>query len=143
MFPRMRIGFVATLVAAAALVAYPDMARSGEDKEYKPEVQSTTHVQELLPEDDGKTVIIKELNVPPGHVGSRHYHSGPVYVYVLEGKFSVEVEGEEPQTLSAGGLFKEPLGTTMLARNPSASSNARILVFQVGETGKPMMIKAE
>lgn len=143
MFSHMRVGFAASMIAAVAFSAYPDVVRSGENKEYKPKVQSTTHVQEMLPGDDSKTVVIKEFNVPPGHVGTRHYHTGPVYVYVLEGTFTVEVEGKEPQTLSAGDLFKEPLKTTMLARNPSASSNARIVVFQIGETGKPMMIKAE
>lgn len=122
-----------TLMSAGTAVA--------QEQEYQPQVESKTHIEEALPGDDDKTVIIREFDFPPGHEGGRHYHPGAVYVYVLEGEFTIDVEGREAKTLTAGDFFKEPLGRNMSARNGSKDENARVLVFQVGDTGEPMMIE--
>jgi len=146
MFTR-RIALGALLSSFAAYLASAGatggVALAAEEKEYKPRAESITHVQETLPGDESKTVVIKEFEFPPGFAGARHYHPGAVYVYVLEGEFTIDVEGREPQTIKAGTLYKEPLGRTMQARNASTSESTRVLVFQVGESGKPMMIKTE
>ncbi len=113
-----------------------------QESEYRPQVTSTTHVEKTLPGDDSKTVIIREFTFPAGYVGGQHYHPGSVFVYVLEGEFTIDVEGMGPTVVSAGQLYQEPLGRNMNARNASAA-DARVLVFQIGETGKPMMIEVK
>ncbi len=87
-------------------------------------------------------MIIKHFDIPPGFVGGRHYHPGPVYVYVLEGELTVETEGKT-ETYRAGQLYPEPLNSVMQGRNLSASDDLELVVFQVGDIGKPMMIKAD
>jgi hypothetical protein len=79
----------------------------------------------------------------PGWVGGKHYHTGPVYVYILEGSFATDEQGKERQTLKAGELYREPIGTPMQARNPNPSEPLKILVFQVGPKGEPLMIKVD
>ena len=79
---------------------------------------------------------------PPGWVGGRHYHTGDVFVYVLEGTFVVDVEGEERQTFGPGQVYHEALNRVMQARNLSTAERTKILVFQVGDKGVPQMIKA-
>jgi quercetin dioxygenase-like cupin family protein len=124
------------------MAAGMNMALQAQDSEYRPQVTSTTHVEKTLPGDDSKTVIIREFTFPDGYVGSQHYHTGSVFVYVLEGELTIDVEGMDRAVVSAGQLYQEPLGRNMTARNVSAS-DARVLVFQVGETGKPMMIEVK
>ncbi len=104
------------------------------------------HVTELLKVPlagvEGKVVIIKHFSLPPGFVGGKHFHPGPVFVYVLEGELSVETDAGI-ETISAGQLYREELRQTMVGKNLSTTDAAKIVVFQVGEEGKPMMVKAE
>ena len=130
---------VGTVVFTGAL----SLGQAAEEREYTPKAESRSLVTEALPGDPSKTVIIKEFQFPPGYVGARHSHTGAVYVYVIEGELTLEIEGSDPQTVEAGQLFQEPLQTVMHASNQSAGQPVRIVVFQVGETGKPMMIKAQ
>jgi len=132
-----------TVAAAVALGVFGIQSVGAAEKEYKSKAKVTALIQEALPGVAGKKVIIKQFELPPGHVGGKHFHPGPVYVYVVEGALTIETEGGGTQTVSAGGLYKEPLGQTMQARNLSTNDWTKIVVFQVGDEGKPMMIKAK
>ncbi len=114
-----------------------------EQEEYKPKADVTTLLQAPLEGIAGKEVIIKHLAIPPGFVGGRHFHPGPVFVYILEGSLTLEMEGDAPRTINSGELFQEPLQRVMQARNLSTTDWAKIVVFQVGDVGKPMMFKAD
>ncbi len=128
------------LVGAFALgAAFSQDARAAE---YKPKAKVKSLVKALLPGVEGKTVIIKHFTLPPGFVGGKHFHPGAVYVYVLEGKLTV-VTKEGAITVSEGEVYQEVPHMVMRGKNVSASEPTKILVFQVGETGKPMMIKAK
>ena len=91
---------------------------------------------------DGKTVIIKHFTVPAGFISGKHYHPADVFVYVLEGELTVETE-KGVLTIPAGKLYPEVPGMVMRGKNASTSVPAKFLVFQVGGTVKPMMIKAK
>ena len=132
-----------TVAAAIALGSFAIQSAGAAEKEYKSKAKVTALIQEALPGVAGKKVIIKRFELPPGYVGGKHFHPGPVYVYVVEGALTIETEGGGTQTVSAGGLYKEPLGQTMRARNLSTNDWTKIVVFQVGDEGKPMMIKAK
>lgn len=69
-------------------------------------------------------------------------HPGPVYVYVLEGEFTVQLEDGE-KTFKAGNLYAEDINTAMIAKNISSDNSVKLLVFQIGNIGQPMMIKLE
>ena len=114
-----------------------------EHEEYKAKVEVTTLLQAPLEETEGKEVIITHLAIPPGFVGGRHFHPGSVFIYVLEGSLTLEMEGDAPRTINAGELYQEPLQRVMQAKNLSTTDWAKIVVFQVGDAGNPMMIKAD
>ncbi len=137
------IGLSLAIAAAVALGSFAIQSAVGAEKEYKSKAKATELIQEPLPGVAGKKVIIKHFALPPGHVGGKHFHPGPVYVYVVEGALNIETEGEGTRTISAGRLYKEPLGRTMRVRNLSTNDWLKIVVFQVGDEGKPMMIKAK
>ncbi len=132
------------LVVAFALGAFAmSSPEAGAQTEYKPKVNATTLADVPLAGVAGRKVIVKHIDIPPGYVGGKHFHVGQVFVYVLEGEITLEMEGDAPLTLKPGELFEEPLGGVMRGKNLSADNAAKIIVFQIGEEGKPMMIKVE
>jgi len=130
------------LTVMTVVLADPQIIYAAE-QEYIPKVKATTLVETPLAGVKGKTVIIKHFEFPPGHVGGWHTHSGPVFVYVLDGKLAIDTGEAGIKTVSAGELYQEPIGTRMQARNQDAAEPTKIIVFQVSDEGKPMMIKTE
>lgn len=140
---RVLLGAATAAALAVGVGAYGIQAvQAQSEKEYVPKVKVTPLKQGPLAGVDGKDVIIRQFELPANHVGERHRHPGPVFVYVVEGALSIETE-DGPRTIKAGELFEEPLNRTMQAKNLSATQPTKIVVFQVGDTGKPMMIKAD
>lgn len=135
----------ATVLAASALLAGVSAfsgATAQQDTEYVPKVIAKTLHDAPLPGAEGKVMIVKHFAIPPGYVGGKHYHPGPVYVYVLEGVLDVETESGKV-SIGQGELYPEELNSVMQARNLSTENDLEILVFQVGDVGKPMMVKAD
>ena len=60
----------------------------------------------------------------------------------LEGELTVELE-DETKTFKAGELYPEALERAMVGKNLSTSDDLELLVFQIGDIGKPMMVKVE
>lgn len=108
-----------------------------------PGADKTTLINEPLHGVKARIVTIDRYTMPAGWVGGKHYHTGPVYVYVLEGSFTIDEQGKERRTFKAGELYKEPIGAPMQARNLNASEPLKLLVFQVTPEGEPLMVKAE
>jgi len=110
--------------------------------EYKPKAEVKALYEGALTGVDGKTVIIKHFTLPAGFVGGKRFHPADVFVYVLEGELTVETE-KGVLTIPAGEIYPEVPGMVMVGKNVSADNPTKIVVFQVGDTGKPMMIKAK
>ena len=127
--------------AVVALVA--ESAVAEEKKEYVSTAERNVLLEQPLPEVDGKYVSINHFKVPPEWVGGKHYHSGPAYVYVLKGTFTVEEEGKPAQTFQAGELYVEPIGNPMQAFNKSADEPFELLVIQIQNEGEPLMYQAD
>ena len=106
-----------------------------------------SNVQMVLQEDmfsiPGKEVAIQRAEYPAGWVGERHYHTGDIFVYVLEGQFIVDLDGGKRITIDPGEVYHEAVETVMQARNGSAKEPVTMLLFQVGDKGKPRVILAE
>jgi quercetin dioxygenase-like cupin family protein len=96
-----------------------------------------------LPGAEGMEIAIQRVTFEPGWEGARHEHGGPVFVYVLDGELHVEVDGEDPKTLTAGELAQEPLGTPMVGKNLNAESPVTILLIQVSQEGVPLMTRVD
>ena len=137
----MRAGLVLASTLALVLVA---LQGAQAQEEYVSTAKATKLLESPLAGVEGKTVHIVHFSAPAGFVGGKHSHPGPVFVYILEGQLTVEVEGMEPVTLGPGDLYAEPVGSkTMQPFNKSSTHGVKILVFQVGDEGKPLMVKAE
>lgn len=136
---------VLVLMAAITAGVLGILGVSAQEKKepYLPTAALKTLVEKPLHGVDGRQVTILHGAFPGGWVGGKHYHTGPVYVYVLEGSFTVDEQGKPRQTFTAGQLYEEPIGTPMQARNISTSEQLTILLFQVHIPGEPLAYRVE
>ena len=113
-----------------------------QEQEYVSKARKTELYKAPLQGVDGKEMTVAHFAIPPGFVGGKHMHPGPVFVYVLEGELTVEL-ANGTKTFKQGELYPEDINAAMVGKNLSTSDDLEILVFQVGDIGKPMMIKVE
>jgi len=66
----------------------------------------------------------------PGDVTPYHSHQYPVTVYMLEGTFTLELDGREPVKITTGEVFVEPSGIAMTGFNKD-DVPARMVIFYV------------
>lgn len=76
---------------------------------------------------------------PGGQVG-RHMHPVPLFVYMLEGTLSIEIEGHGTETFTAGQGFAEVVNTWHNGRN-LGDVPARFLIVFAGQKGTPNLVR--
>ncbi len=134
------------LISWLALFLLPWTLFSGSalaQTEYKPKAKRTLLVKTALAGMEGREANLLHLEFPPGWISEKHFHSGHVFVYVLEGSVTFDVKGKAPRTVGAGGVYHELPNEVMQITNTSATDGLKVILFQVGKEGKPLMIKAE
>ena len=88
-----------------------------------------------VPNSNFETVTgIAEL-APSVNIG-RHTHPGLESGYVMDGEFTLLVEGKPPLALKAGDSYQIPISTIHDAR--SGDKGAKVLAVYVVEKGKPL-----
>ncbi len=136
--------FTAVLAGTiAAGMATSQGLRAQDQQKQAPQEIATPLLKTPLAGVAGKEVNIAHISVPPGFVTPKHSHPGQVFIYILEGSVTIEMEGDAPLKLGPGDIFQEPPGRTMVGKNLSSTHGAKFVVFQIGDKGKPMMVKAE
>jgi quercetin dioxygenase-like cupin family protein len=138
-------GMTAALIGDRLFAAEDHQLHAGDKKAVyvSPGTDRKSLLNEPLHGVEGQQVTIDRYSVPPGWIGGKHYHTGPVYVYVLEGGFVVDEQGKPLQTFKAGEVYQEPVGTPMQTRNISTSDPLQLLVIQITPKGEAMMYKVE
>jgi quercetin dioxygenase-like cupin family protein len=90
-----------------------------------------------LPDVAGKEVLMLTVEYPPGGSSKAHRHNADVFVYVLEGSVTMQVDGAQPVTLTPGQTFHEkPTDVHRVSANASKTAPAKFLVFIVKDKGK-------
>ena len=92
-----------------------------------------------MPRGERQEVQVLTATIAPGQATVFHTHRFPVTVYVLEGAFTLEMEGREPVTVPAGGALVEPPHVRMTGYNRSSGDAARVLIVYVAEPGTPFL----
>jgi quercetin dioxygenase-like cupin family protein len=87
-----------------------------------------------------KEIVIFVADLAPGAVGSKHYHPGPEFFYILEGTLAHEPESGSPHMMKTGMFGSNPNKGVHLIRNPSMSERARAIDFLIAEKGEPIVI---
>jgi quercetin dioxygenase-like cupin family protein len=92
-----------------------------------------------MPKAETQQVRVMTASFKPGDKTVFHTHRSPVTVYVLEGAFTLELEGRAPVTVSAGQAYVEPANVKMTGYNKSATEPLRVVIFYVSETDTPFL----
>ncbi len=136
-----RRSLVFTAVLAATIAA--GMAASQGLRAQQPQEKTTPLLKTALAGMEGKEVTIVHINAPPGFVTPKHFHPGHVFIYVLKGAVTIKMEGDAPVKLGPGDVFQEAPGRTMVGKNLSTTHGAELLVFLIGDKGKPLTVEAK
>jgi quercetin dioxygenase-like cupin family protein len=95
----------------------------------------------LPPLPENQEVLVLEVALDPGQASGAHRHDAHVFVYVLEGRVNMQVEGGELVTLGPGETFYERPGDVhTVSANASSSEPARFLVTMIRTAGKPVSV---
>jgi quercetin dioxygenase-like cupin family protein len=89
---------------------------------------------------DGKEIVIFIADLAPGAVGSKHYHPGPEYFYVLEGTLAHAPEGSPEHMMKVGDFGSNPNKGVHTIRNPDTTARARAIDFLISEKGQPLAV---
>ncbi len=92
-----------------------------------------------MPRGDTQEVRVLTASFKPGDKTVFHTHRSPVTVYVLEGQFTLDLEGRAPVVLSAGQAFVEPPNVKMTGYNKSATEPLRVVIFYVSDPSTPFL----
>jgi quercetin dioxygenase-like cupin family protein len=127
------IGLAGALASASAAPA-----QTGQPNLAKPNLL----LQEVvagMPKGDKQEVRVLTATFKPGDQTVYHTHRFPVTVYVLEGTFTLELDGRPPIVVKAGEALVEPPRVPMTGYNRSATETTKVVIFYVADPGTPFI----
>lgn len=131
---RTLIGIVATL--ALLLIDSPTRAQDAGP------ARPALLLQEVLtgmPRGERQEVRVFSVTLKPGDQTVFHSHRFPVTVHILDGAFTLELEGKPPVIVKAGKAFVEPPHEKMTGYNRSATESLRLVIFYVSDPDTPFL----
>jgi quercetin dioxygenase-like cupin family protein len=123
---------------AFAILLIGSIATAQERGVVKPQLLLTEIVQGM-PKGERQEVRVFTANFRRGDTTTFHTHRFPVTVYVLEGAFTLEMEGHEPVTVKAGQAIVMPSHVKMMGYNRGSAESLRLVIFSVSEPDTPFL----
>jgi quercetin dioxygenase-like cupin family protein len=90
----------------------------------------------------GREVIQALVEIGPGEVAPRHSHPGEEIIYVVEGVFEYQLDGQPPRIVKAGEVLFVPDGVVHAAKNVGSGRAVELATYVV-EKGKPLLVIAK
>ena len=131
---RRSLGVCAALWAALLGVSSPAAAQ----QQARPNLV-LHEVIEAMPRGERQEVQVLTATIAPGQSTVFHTHRFPVTVHVLEGAFTLDMEGRETVTVPAGRSMVEPPNVRMTGHNRTANETTRVVIFYVADPGTPFL----
>jgi quercetin dioxygenase-like cupin family protein len=91
-----------------------------------------------MPRGDRQDIQVLTATIQPGRATVFHTHAFPVTVYVLEGTFTLEMEGRPTAVVRAGQALVEPPNVRMTGYNRGAET-LKVLIVYVADPGTPFL----
>ena len=123
---------------AVAVLLISLKATAQEQGVVKPQLLFSEIVQGM-PNGEKQEVRVLTATFQPGDKTLFHTHRFPVTVYVLEGAFTMQMEGREPVTVKANQVMMMPPHVKMTGHNGSSTDPLRLVVFYVSDPGTPFL----
>ena len=114
------------------------VAMAQEEGVIKPQLLLSEVIQGM-PKGDKQEVRVLTASFKPRDKTMFHTHRFPVTVYVLEGAFTLEMEGRDPVTVKAGQAMIMPPHVKMTGYNRSSTDPLRLVIFNVSDPGTPYL----
>jgi quercetin dioxygenase-like cupin family protein len=127
---RFSLAFVVLFISLTALAQEQSLV--------KPQVLLSKILQGM-PKGDRQEMRVLTASFKPGDKTLFHTHRFPVTVYVLEGAFTMEIEGSEPDTVKAGQAMVMPAQVRMTGYNRSSAEPLRVVIFYVSDPDTPFL----
>jgi quercetin dioxygenase-like cupin family protein len=129
-----------TIIGLALMLASTTSApaQTGESNLAKPNLL----LQQLvagMPKGENQAVRVLTATFRPGDKTVYHTHRFPVTVYVLEGAFTLELDGRAPIVVKAGEALVEPPHVPMTGYNRSTSETTKVVIFYVSDPETPFL----
>jgi quercetin dioxygenase-like cupin family protein len=107
-----------------------------------PATKATQVMKQALAEFPGHEVTVTTLDIPPGGGSQPHRHpTTHNFGSVLEGSFRIKLDDGPERVLKKGDTFYEAANQLhAVSRNASDTEPAKVLVFGIGEIGKPATV---
>ena len=98
-----------------------------------------SEIMQGMPKGERQEVRVLTASFKPGDQTVFHTHRFPVTVYILEGAFTLEMEGREPVTVKAGQAMVEPPHVRMTGHNRSSTEPLQVVIFYVSDPDTPFL----
>jgi quercetin dioxygenase-like cupin family protein len=92
-----------------------------------------------MPRSERQQVRVLTATFQPGDRTVFHTHRSPVTVYVLEGQFTLELEGRPPVVVGPGKAYVEPPHVKMTGYNRSSTEPLKVVIFYVSDPATPFL----
>ena len=126
------------LYRALTILLVGSFARAQEPGVVTPQLLLRELVQGM-PQTAAQEVRVLDVSFRPHDRTLFHSHRFPVTVYVLEGAFTMEIEGGETITVKAGQAGIMPPHVHMTGYNRSAADPLRLVAFYVSDPDTPFL----
>ena len=124
-------------VFLASFISSTSMAQ--EQGTAKPDPPLVREIVQGMPRGEKQEVRVLTATLKPGDKTPFHTHRFPVTVYVLEGTFTLELEGRGTVTVKAGQAMVEPPQVKMTGYNRSSTESMRVVIFYVSDPDTPFL----
>jgi quercetin dioxygenase-like cupin family protein len=91
-----------------------------------------------MPKIDRQQISVMTATINPGQKTPYHTHQYPVTVYILEGTFTLEMDGHPLLVKKAGEAFTEPPNVKMTGYN-RGETPAKVVIFYVSGPEEPFL----
>ena len=130
---------VCAIALAAAMAGLPPRPAAAQETGLARPHSVLREVVAGMPRGERQEVQVLTASFRPGDRTVFHTHRFPVTVLVLEGTFTLELEGRPTVTVRAGEAFVEPPDIRMTGFNRSTTDALRVVIFYVGDPGQPFL----
>lgn len=137
---RLPLPTLAAALAAAASLSAPACAQAPAQAPApaRPDLL-IKEVVEGMPKGERQEIRVLTATIQPGAKTPFHTHRFPVTAYILEGTFTLELEGRPPAVVKAGQSIVEPPNVKMTGYNKSATEPVRVVIFYVSDPDTPFL----
>ena len=132
----MNVSMRSSLLLATLLFSLPSMAQA--QGTARPEM-ILKEVVSGMPKGERQEVRVLTASFKPGDKTVFHTHRFPVTVFILDGAFTLELEGRAPVVVKAGQAFVEPSNVKMTGYNRSSTDPLRVVIFYASDPETPFL----